>query len=48
MDAKLNWREHINKKRKQIDLRVRKLYWLLGKKSQMPLENKIPLWTYGI
>lgn len=56
LDSRLTWREHINKKRKQIDLRVRETYWLLGRKSRLPLENKIllykaiikPIWAYGI
>lgn len=55
LNARLNWREHIDKKRKQTDLRVKKLYWLLGKKSKLSLENNvliyktitIPIWTYG-
>jgi hypothetical protein len=32
MDKKLNWREHIAKKRKQIGLKFKQLYWLLGRK----------------
>ena len=56
MDAKLTWREHIVKKRKQIDLKFKQLYWLLGRKSPLSLENKVlvykvaikPIWTYGI
>lgn len=56
MDAKLTWREHIIKKRKQIDLKFKQLYWLLGRKSPLSLENKVlvykvaikPIWTYGI
>jgi hypothetical protein len=56
MDKKLTWREHIVKKRKQIDLKFKQLYWLLGRKSPSSLENKVlvykvaikPMWTYGI
>ena len=33
LDTKLNWREHITKKRKQMDLRYKELYWLLGRSS---------------
>jgi hypothetical protein len=33
MDTNLTWREHIVKKRKQIDLKFKQLYWLLGRKS---------------
>jgi hypothetical protein len=56
MDGKLNWREHIAKRRKQTDLKFKQLYWLLGRKSPLSLENKVlvykavikPIWTYGI
>jgi hypothetical protein len=56
MDKKLNWREHIAKQIKQNDLKFKQLYWLLGRKSPLSLENKVlvykvaikPIWTYGI
>jgi len=43
-------------KRKQLDFKLRKLYWLIGRKSQLPLQNKLlvytailkPIWTYGV
>jgi hypothetical protein len=43
-------------KRKQIELKVKELYWLLGRKSQLSIQNKLliyktiikPIWTYGI
>jgi hypothetical protein len=43
-------------KRKQIDLKVKDLYWIIGRKSPVLLESKVlpyktiikPLWTYGI
>jgi hypothetical protein len=56
MDKKLTCRGHIVKKRKQIFLKFKQLYWLLGRKSPSSLENKVlvykvatkPIWTYGI
>ncbi|KAK2578298.1 hypothetical protein KPH14_011920 [Odynerus spinipes] len=56
LDKKLTWKAHLTAKRKQIDLKLRKLYWLLGYKSPLSLHNKlllyktaiIPIWTYGI
>jgi hypothetical protein len=56
LDKKLTWRSHIKAKRRQLELRVRNMYWLINKKSQLSLENKItiykaiirPVWTYGI
>jgi hypothetical protein len=42
-------------KRKQLGLTLTKMHWLLGRKSQLSLSNKIlyktilkPIWTYGI
>ena len=43
-------------KRKQLDLKTREIYWLIGKHSPLSLENKFliyktvlkPVWTYGI
>ena len=56
IDRRLTWKSHITAKRKQLDLITRKMYWLLGRKSQLSLENKLiiyktvlkPVWTYGI
>jgi len=56
LDTKLNWRDHIAKKRKQMDLRYRELNWLLGSTSPLLINNKLllyktviaPIWTYGL
>lgn len=56
LDTKLTWKTHINAKRCQLNLKVKKMYWLLKRNSQLSLENKItiyksilrPVWTYGI
>lgn len=56
LDRRLNWQKHIFTKRKQLGLKVRNMYWLMGRKSQLSLENKLllykailkPIWTYGI
>ena len=55
LDQKLTWRNHISAKRK-LDLRLRNMYWIIGRKSQLSLANKLldykailkPIWTYGI
>jgi hypothetical protein len=55
-DRKLTWKEHITKKRKQLDHKTREIQWQLGKHSPLSLENKLliyktilnPIWTYGI
>jgi hypothetical protein len=56
VDRRLTWRKHITTKRKQLDLKLRYLYWIVGRKSQLSLENKLliyklilkPVWIYGI
>jgi len=56
LDRRLTWRKHITTKQKQLDLKLRNLYGIIGCKSQLPLENKLlvykvilkPVWTYGI
>ena len=56
LDRRLTWRRHIWSKRKQLNIELSKLYWLLGHKSKLSLDNKVlvyksilkPVWTYGI
>jgi hypothetical protein len=56
LDNKLNWKDHIIKKRKQMDLRHKELCWLFGTKSHLSVDNKLllyksimaPIWTCGI
>ena len=55
LDRRLTWQHHIAAKRTQINLKTRKLYWLLGKNSKLKLDHKVllyktiikPVWTYG-
>jgi len=55
-DHGLTWKDHIVKKRKQLEHKTREIKWLIGKNSPLSLENKIliyktvlkPVWTYGI
>jgi hypothetical protein len=56
IDSKLTWKQHIAKKRKQVNITIKQLNWLLGRKSNLTIENKlliyktiiIPIWTYGL
>jgi len=56
LDRTLTWHKHISAKRKQLDLKLRKLYWITGRKSLLSLDNKLliykailkPIWTYGV
>jgi hypothetical protein len=53
LDRRLTWRKHITTKIKHLDLKLRKLYWILERKSQLSLENQLfvykailkPIWT---
>lgn len=56
LDRRLTWRKHIWTKRKQLNLKMKQFYWLIGRKSKLSLKNKLliyksiikPTWTYGI
>lgn len=56
LDRRLTWKNHIKNKRNQLNIKTKKLYWLLGPKSQLNLNNKLriykvilkPVWSYGI
>jgi hypothetical protein len=56
LDAKLRWKEHIKKKHDDLNIKFRKMYWLLGRNSEVSTHNKIilykqvirPVWSYGI
>jgi hypothetical protein len=40
LGQKLTWQKHIKTKRQQLNLKVRQMPWLLGRKSKLSLENK--------
>jgi hypothetical protein len=56
LDRSLTWRPHITKKKTQINLKLRQMHWLIGRKSNLSIHNKLllykaiikPIWTYGI
>ena len=56
LDQRLTWRIHIRMKRRHLNLKLRGMYWLLGRKSKLSLANKLllykcvlkPVWSYGI
>lgn len=56
LDTKLKWKEYVKKKKEELNIQYRKLYWLLGRNSELSVQNKIliykqilkPVWTYGI
>jgi uncharacterized protein YeeX (DUF496 family) len=56
LDAKLRWQEHIKNGRNELNIKFRKMHWLLGRNSELSIHNKIilykqvirPVWSYGI
>jgi len=52
---RLNWKENITRKRKQIDLKTKQINWLIGKIPHLSIENRLPIykavntpiWSYG-
>jgi hypothetical protein len=56
LDAKLRWKHHMNKKHDELNIKFRKMYWLLGHNSELSIHNNIilykqlirPVWIYGI
>lgn len=56
IDRRLNWKKHIQSKRQHLNIKTKKMYWLLGPNSQLSMTNKLtlyktilkPVWTYGI
>ena len=56
LDRRLTWKTHIVAKRKNLGLLLQRMYWILGRKSELSLANKLLLykpilksiWTYDI
>jgi hypothetical protein len=56
LDAKLRWKEHVKKKKEELNIKFRQYRWLIGKHSSLSLYGKTliynqiikPTWLYGI
>jgi hypothetical protein len=56
LDRRLTWKAHNKAKKQQLNIKTKQMNWLVGRKSQLSLENKLliykvilkPIWTYGI
>jgi hypothetical protein len=56
LDSKLRWKAHVKKKRQELNLKFRKMHWLIGRNSELTTHNKLllykqilkPICTYGI
>jgi hypothetical protein len=45
LDAKLRCKAHIKKKREELQIKFRKMYWPLGRRSELSMYNKLLLYT---
>jgi hypothetical protein len=43
LHAKLRWKDHIKKKRDELNIKFKKMYWLHGHNSELSIHNKIIL-----
>jgi hypothetical protein len=43
LDTKLRWKEHIKMKCDELNIKFRKIYWLLGCNSELSIYNKLIL-----
>ncbi|KAI5747663.1 hypothetical protein M8J77_017264 [Diaphorina citri] len=48
LDTKLKWKEHVKKKKDQLNVKFGKMYWLIGRYSKLPVENKLLLYNQGL
>jgi len=56
LDERLTWKMHIKAKRRQLELELKNMSWLINARSQLSLDSKLtvykailrPIWTYGI
>jgi hypothetical protein len=44
LDAKLRWKVHVKKKREELDLKYRQMFWLMGRRSALTMHNKLVLY----
>lgn len=56
LDRRLTWNKHIKTKRDEVNIRFRRMYWLMARNSKLSVDNKLliykailkPVWMYGI
>ena len=44
LDVKLRWKARVKKKREDLGLKYRKMYWLIGRRSALSIHNKLLLY----
>ena len=45
LGAKLRWNEHVKIKIMELQLKQKKLHWLLGRTSKLSIENKLLIYN---
>jgi hypothetical protein len=56
LDTKLRWKVHVKKKREELNLKHKKMYWLMRRRSALSIHSKLvpykqilkSMWTYGL
>ena len=41
LDAELRWRAHVKKKREELEIKYKTMYWLIGRNANIQLHNKL-------
>jgi uncharacterized protein with GYD domain len=44
LDTKLRWRARVKKKREELGLKYKKMYWLMGRRSALSIHNMLMLY----
>jgi hypothetical protein len=44
LDVKPRWKAHIKKKQEELQIKLRKLYWPLGRRSELSVYSKLPVY----
>jgi len=46
LDRRLTWQKHIFTKSKQLGLKLHRMYWIIRRKSELSLENKLIIYLF--
>jgi hypothetical protein len=46
LDRRLTWKVHIKAKKQQLNIKTKQMNWLVGRKSQLFLENKLIIYSH--
>jgi hypothetical protein len=56
LDTKLRWKPHVKTNQEELNLKYRKMYWLMGRYCALSIYNNLmlyqqvlkPVWSHGI